>query len=71
MAGGVRQLLGPLALELALGAAMSGADVLGQLLPGLAGALATGSLPAAAAHSGCASSTVAIEHGLLAESACQ
>jgi len=49
--GGVRQLLGPLSLELALGAALSGADLLGQLLPGLAAALATGSLPADAAHS--------------------
>ena len=48
---GLQQLLGALSLELALGAVLSGADVVGQLLPGLAGLLATGGLPADAAHS--------------------
>lgn len=50
----MKQLLGALPLELALGAVLSGADVLAALLPALATALASGGLPPAAASSGCA-----------------
>ena len=52
-ADGVRQLLGALPLEFALGAVLAGADVLGDLVPALAAVLSTGSLPTDMAYTGC------------------
>ena len=56
VSGGVGRLLGALPLELALGAVLSGVDVLATLLPALAEALASGGMPPDAASRGCAHS---------------
>lgn len=44
-AEGVRRLLGPLAVELAVGRLLTGTDAAASLVPALASLLATGALP--------------------------
>lgn len=68
--GGVGRLLGALLLELALGAVLSGADVLAALLPALAEALASGGLASNAANWGCtdsASCCVDVQYDVMAD----